>query len=67
MKRGPIPIFLPADLYDPSNMPSDLRKAHQSLDKAMDRVFSDKPFESEEERQRALLERYEKITGEKEG
>ncbi|MBR6439917.1 MAG: class I SAM-dependent DNA methyltransferase [Aeriscardovia sp.] len=54
-----------ADLYDPANMPEDLRKAHQALDKAMDSVFSDKPFRSEEERQRALLEGYEKITEEK--
>ena len=52
-----------ADLYDPLNMPSDLKKAHEALDKAMDRVFSDKPFKSEEERQKALLESYEKMTG----
>ena len=56
-----------ADLYDPDNMPSDLKKAHEALDKAMDSVFSNKPFEGEEERQRALLESYEKMTGEKEG
>ena len=54
-----------ADLYDPANMPEDLRKAHQALDKAMDRVFSDKPFNSEEERQKALLEMYKKMTNEK--
>ena len=54
-----------ADLYDPANMPEDLRKAHQALDKAMDGVFSDKPFRSEEERQKALLESYEKMTEEK--
>ena len=53
-----------ADLYDPGNMPPDLRKAHEALDKAMDRVFSDKPFNSEEERQKALLEMYKKMTNE---
>ncbi|MBQ5520772.1 MAG: DNA methyltransferase [Aeriscardovia sp.] len=45
-------------------MPEDLKKAHHKLDKAMDAVFSDKPFKSEEERQGALLESYEKMTRE---
>ncbi|MBQ1374513.1 MAG: methyltransferase [Aeriscardovia sp.] len=56
-----------ADLYTPGNMSSDLKTAHEALDRAMDRVFSDKPLRSEEERQKALLEAYEKMTGEKEG
>ena len=56
-----------ADLYDPGNMPSDLKKAHEALDKAMDAVFSDKPLRSEEERQKALLKSYEEMTGEKAG
>ena len=54
-----------ADLYDPDNMPSNLKKAHEALDKAVDSVFSNKPLESEEERQRALLEAYEEMTGAK--
>ncbi|MBO6020864.1 MAG: N-6 DNA methylase [Aeriscardovia sp.] len=53
-----------ADLYDPDNMPKDLKKAHEALDKAMDRVFSLKPFKSVEERQKALLESYGKIAKE---
>lgn len=65
--RANYPSSSLADLYDPANMPQDLRKAHEALDKAMDRVFSDKPLESEEERQKTLLEAYEKMTGEKEG
>ena len=56
-----------ADLYDPANMPSDLRKAHEALDKAVDSVFSDEPLRSEEERRKALLEAYEEMTGEKAG
>lgn len=28
-----------ADLYDPNLMPVDLREAHQSLDKVVDRAF----------------------------
>lgn len=49
-----------ADLYDPSNMPQDLRKAHEALDRAMDSVFSNKPFNNELARQKALLEMYKK-------
>lgn len=54
-----------ADLYDPDNMPSDLKKAHEALDRAMDSVFSNKPLRSEEERQKTLLEMYKKMTNEK--
>ena len=49
-----------ADLYDPDNMPSDLKKAHEALDRAMDSVFSNKPFNNELARQKALLEMYKK-------
>ena len=48
-------------------MPPDLKKAHEALDKAMDAVFSDKPFKSEEERQKALRETYKEMTREKAG
>ena len=65
--RANYPFSSLADLYDPDNMPQDLRKAHEALDRAMDRVFSDKPFNSEEERQKALLKAYEKMTGEEAG
>ena len=59
--RSNYPSSSLADLYAPNNMPQDLRKAHQSLDKAMDAVFSDKPLRSEEERQKALLEAYQRM------
>lgn len=63
MKREPIiPLSPWQTSMTPGNMPLDLRKAHKTLDKAVDRVFSDKPLESEEERQKALLEVYEKMT-----
>lgn len=65
--RANYPSSALCDLYDPDNMPQDLRKAHKDLDKAMDRIFSDKPFSSEEERQKALLEEYQKMESEKEG
>ena len=60
--RANYPSSSLADLYDPDNMPQDLRKAHEALDSAMDKVFSDKPLKSEEERQKALLEMYKKMT-----
>ena len=53
------------DLYAPDNMPQDLKKAHEALDKAVDSVFAGKPLKSEEERQKALLEMYKKMTNEK--
>lgn len=62
--RSNYPSSSLADLCDPSNMPQDLRKAHQFLDKAMDALFSDKPFKSEEERQKGLLEAYQRMTEE---
>ncbi|MBO7671161.1 MAG: DNA methyltransferase [Aeriscardovia sp.] len=46
-------------------MPQDLKKAHEALDKAVDSVFTGKPLKSEEERQKALLEMYKKMTNEK--
>ena len=55
-------------LYNPTRlMPPSLQKAHEALDKAVDSVFSDKPLRSEEERQKALLEAYKEMTGEKAG
>ena len=51
-----------AELYDPLKMPADLLEAHQALDKAVDRLYSDKPFRDSTERLSCLLERYESLT-----
>ncbi len=48
-----------ADLYDPLAMPSDLRRAHQINDLAVDKLYRRKPFESERERIEFLFERYD--------
>lgn len=48
-----------------SNFP-DLYKAHQALDEAVDNVFPGHPFKNERERQKALLEAYQRMTEEKE-
>ena len=50
-----------ADLYDPDLMPRDLRKAHQALDRAVDRLYRTKRFASERERVEHLFVLYERM------
>jgi N-6 DNA Methylase len=50
-----------ADLYDPDLMPPNLRKAHQTLDLAVDRLYRKAPFASERERVEHLFGLYEKL------
>ncbi len=52
-----------ADLYDPDLMPPNLRKAHQALDRAVDRLYRRGGFASERERVEYLLGLYEKMMG----
>ncbi len=49
-----------ADLYDTAAMPADLRKAHQSLDAAVDKLYRKELFSSDRERVEFLLARYER-------
>ena len=50
-----------ANLYDPDQMPPDLRKAHQALDRAIDRLYRTARFDSERERVEYLFALYEKM------
>jgi hypothetical protein len=50
-----------ADLYDPDTMPPDLRKAHKTLDLAVDRLYRAVPFASDRERVEHLFGLYEKL------
>ena len=50
-----------ADLYDPNLMPPNLRKAHQTLDRAVDRLYRRKRFTSERERVEYLFTLYERM------
>ena len=50
-----------ADLYDPDLMPPGLRKAHQALDRAVDRLYRPKRFVSERERVEHLFVLYERM------
>jgi hypothetical protein len=59
--RDEFPDSTLADLYDPDLMPPALRKAHTALDKAVDRLYRKKPFESERERVEHLFMLYEKM------
>jgi len=50
-----------ADLYDPDTMPSDLKKAHNNLDRAVEKLYRKKPFDSDHERIEYLLSEYEEM------
>ena len=50
-----------AELYDPDLMPRALRKAHQAIDRAVDRLYRRARFTSERERVEHLFALYEKM------
>lgn len=50
------------DMYDENSMPPPLRKAHTTLDKAVDRLYRRKAFAFERERVEYLFEIYETST-----
>ena len=60
--RANHPTSTLADLYHPTTMPPDLRKAHDALDKAVDQCYRKESFASERERVEYLFDLYRKIT-----
>lgn len=50
-----------ADLYDPLTMPPDLLKAHQMLDKAVDKAYGCSKIKNDSERMKLLFEMYEEL------
>ena len=48
------------DVYDPDSMPTKVRSAHRDLDRAVDRLYRKKPFDSDRERFQHLLALYGK-------
>lgn len=60
--RDAYPKSALADLYDPTAMPANLRKAHQQLDKAVLSAFGLKASATEEEILANLFKRYEELT-----
>ena len=51
-----------ADLYDPDNMPADLRAAHDHNDEVLERIYIGRRFKNDTERLEKLFELYTKMT-----
>jgi hypothetical protein len=51
-----------ADLYDPLSMPAELLRAHEELDRAVEKCYRSEPFHSDRERVEFLFSLYEKLT-----
>ncbi len=51
-----------ADLYDPVSMPPRLAKAHEALDRAVDRCYRKDPFATDRQRVEFLFNLYEQLT-----
>ncbi len=60
--RARYPTSSLSDLYHPTTMPPDLRKAHAALDKAVDLCYRKEAFASERERVEHLFVLYRKLT-----
>ncbi|MHC2250053.1 class I SAM-dependent DNA methyltransferase [Bradyrhizobium elkanii] len=52
-----------ADLYNPDNMPADLREAHERNDEAIERIYIGRRFRNDTERLEKLFELYTKMAG----
>ncbi len=51
-----------AELYEPDNMPADLRAAHEFNDDVLERIYIGRRFKNDTERLEKLFEMYTKIT-----
>jgi hypothetical protein len=51
-----------ADLYDPNNMPADLREAHERNDEVLERIYIGRRFRNDTERLEKLFELYTQMT-----
>lgn len=60
--RAAFPDSTLADLYDRLTMPPVLRKAHHTLDAAVDKLYRPEPFADDRERAEHLLGRYEVLS-----
>lgn len=50
-----------ADLYDPENMPADLRAAHERNDEVLERIYIGRHFRNDTERLEKLFDLYTKM------
>lgn len=53
-----------SELYDPDKMPQPLLDAHKALDRAVEKLYRDRPFRDASERLEHLFARYEKLIAE---
>lgn len=53
-----------ADLYDPDNMPENLRHAHERNDEVLERIYIGRHFKNDTERLEKLFDLYTKMTAE---
>jgi len=51
-----------ADLYDPENMPDNLRHAHEHNDEVLERIYIGRRFKNDTERLEKLFDLYTKMT-----
>jgi len=51
-----------ADLYDPDDMPRDLREAHERNDEVLERIYIGRRFRNDTERLEKLFDLYTKMT-----
>jgi hypothetical protein len=51
-----------ADLYDPDEMPADLREAHERNDEVLERIYIGRRFRNDTERLEKLFDLYTKMT-----
>lgn len=51
-----------ADLYDPDNLPDDLRAAHDRNDEVLERIYIGRRFKNDTERLEKLFDLYTKMT-----
>jgi hypothetical protein len=51
-----------ADLYDPDNMPANLREAHERNDEMLERIYIGRRFRNDTERLEKLFDLYTKMT-----
>ena len=60
--RANHPELTLADMYDPNEMPEDLRQAHESNDILVDKLYRSTPFRTDEARLATLFKLYEEMT-----
>lgn len=54
-----------SDLYDPEQMPDDLRRAHEENDEVLERIYIGRRFRNDTERLEKLFDLYTKMTATK--